>query len=209
MTGASLRRRDDGSIELRVNGVFVMDDVETSSERALARSVLAAGAQDVLVGGLGLGFTARELLADPAVTRVTVAEIHAEISDWMRDGTIAGAEVFDDPRFDLRIGDVRGIVESVPAASLDAILLDVDNGPDFLVYEDNARVYQSAFIAVCADRLRAGGQLSLWSQADSAPVRIALAEHFGGVTVESLPVNLQDRAENYWILRGTGPKAPR
>ncbi|MDQ3157903.1 MAG: hypothetical protein M3Q98_14485 [Actinomycetota bacterium] len=209
MTGASVRRRSDGSIELRVNGVFVMDDVETSSERALARSVLAAGAQDILVGGLGLGFTARELLADPAVTRVTVAEIHTEISDWMRDGTIGGADLFDDPRFDLRIGDVRDIVDSMPTASLDAILLDVDNGPDFLVYEDNAGVYQSAFIRVCADRLRASGQLSLWSQADSTPLRAALAEHFGGVTVESLPVNLQDRAENYWILRGTGPKAPR
>lgn len=209
MTGASVRRRDDGSIELRVNGVFVMDDVETSSERALARSVLAAGARDILVGGLGLGFTARELLADPAVTRVTVAEIHAEISDWMRDGTIGGAELFDDPRFALHIGDVRDIVDSAPAASLDAILLDVDNGPDFLVYEDNAVVYQSAFLRVCAGRLRTGGHLSLWSQADSAPLRAALADHFAGVTVESLPVSLQGRAENYWILRGTDPKAPR
>ena len=209
MTGASVRRRDDGSIELRVNGVFVMDDIETSSERALARSVLAAGARDVLVGGLGLGFTARELLADPAVTRVTAAEIHAEIADWMREGTIAGAELFDDPRFDLHIGDVRDLVDSMPAASLDAILLDVDNGPDFLVYEANAVVYQSAFLRVCADRLRAGGHLSLWSQADSAPLRGALAEHFAGVTVELLPVDLQGRAENYWILRGTGPKAPR
>lgn len=50
MTGASIRHRDDGSVELRVNGLFVMDDVETSSERALARSVLDAGAHSILVG---------------------------------------------------------------------------------------------------------------------------------------------------------------
>lgn len=209
MTGASIRRRDDGSVELRVNGIFVMDDVEISSERALARSVLDAGARDVLVGGLGLGFTTRELLADPSVNRVIVAEIRPEIADWMKGGTIVGAELFEDPRLDLRIGDVREIVPAVPAAGLDAILLDVDNGPDSLVYGDNARVYQSEFIQLCASRLRASGHLSLWSQADSAPLRAVLAEHFAVVTVESLPVNLQGRAENYWILRGQGPKAPR
>ena len=209
MTGASIRRRDDGSVELRVNGIFVMDDVEISSERALARSVLDAGARDVLVGGLGLGFTTRELLADPSVNRVIVAEIRPEIADWMKGGTIVGAELFEDPRLDLRIGDVRKIVPAVPAAGLDAILLDVDNGPDSLVYGDNARLYQSEFIQLCASRLRASGHLSLWSQADSAPLRAVLAEHFAVVTVESLPVNLQGRAENYWILRGQGPKAPR
>ena len=209
MTGPSLRRREDGSVELRVNGVFVMDNVETSTERALAHSVLEAGAREILVGGLGLGFTVRELLAETAVTRVIVAEIHPEIAGWMHDGTIGGADLFDDPRFDLRIGDVRDIVLTVPTARLHAILLDVDNGPDFLVYEDNAGVYQSEFIRVCATRLTAEGHLSLWSQADSAQLRGVLAEHFAVVTAESLPVNLQDRAENYWILRGTEPKAPR
>lgn len=208
MAGASIRHRDDGSLELRVNGIFVMDDVETSSERALARSVLGAGARDVLVGGLGLGFTARELLTDPSV-HVIVAEIHSEIADWMRDGTIAGADLLEDSRFELRIGDVQEIVPSVPAASLDAILLDVDNGPDFLVYADNAGVYRSEFIQLCASRLRAAGHLSLWSQADSAPLRTVLAQHFAVVSTESLPVNLQERAENYWILRGQGPRAPR
>jgi spermidine synthase len=209
MTGASLRRRDDGAVELRVNGIFVMDDAETSSERALARSVLDAGARNVLVGGLGLGFTTRELLADPAVSRVTVAEIHPEIADWMRDGTISGADLFDDPRFELRPGDVRDVVSSEPLRSLDAILLDVDNGPGFLVYEDNAGVYQLDFIAVCSARLKPDGHLSLWSQADSTRLRAVLGEHFAAVAVESLPVNLQGRAENYWILRGTRPQAPR
>ena len=74
-----VRRRDDGALELRVNGVFVMDDVETTSERRLAQVVLDHGARDVLVGGLGLGFTVRTLLADDRVRRVVVAELHPEV----------------------------------------------------------------------------------------------------------------------------------
>ena len=76
-----LRRREhDGALELRVNGVFVMDTIETSSERELARATLAAvdpatDALEVLVGGLGLGFTLAEVLTDPRVARVLVVEI--------------------------------------------------------------------------------------------------------------------------------------
>lgn len=209
MAGATLRRRADGSVELRVNGVFVMDDVETSSERELAHDVLARGAREILIGGLGLGFTAREILADSAVARLIVAEIHAEIVDWMRDGAIPGADLLSDDRLELAIGDLRDIVRRQPAGGLDAILLDVDNGPDFLVYDDNAAVYQSGFIGACAARLRPVGTLSLWSQADSAPLRAALAEHFTEVSADRHPVRLQGREENYWIVRGSGPKPGR
>ncbi len=209
MSGATLRRRADGSVELRVNGVFVMDDVETSSERELAQDVLAHGAREILVGGLGLGFTARELLESSAVDRLIVAEIHGEIADWMRAGTIGGADLLSDDRLDLTIGDVRDIVERQPRGSLDAILLDVDNGPDFLVYDANAAVYQSGFIGTCAERLRTGGVLSLWSQDDSPPLRAALAEHFDRVVADCHPVRLQGRDEQYWIVRGSGPKPGR
>lgn len=209
MTGAILRRREDGSVELRVNGVFVMDDTETSSERALAHTVLAAGAKDILLGGLGLGYTARELLADATVQSLAVAELHGEIADWMRAGTIPGADILADDRLDLRIGDVRDVVRARDVASLDALLLDVDNGPDFLVYDANAAVYQPGFVEECARRLRPHGILSLWSMSDSEPLRNALAEHFHEVTAEPLPVTLQDRAEHYWILRGSMPKRPR
>jgi spermidine synthase len=200
MTGASLRRRDDGATELRVDGVFVMDDVETTSERLLARVATDAGAREVLVGGLGLGFTARELLADPAVERVVVAELHGEIVDWMRDGRIEGADLLADPRLDVVVDDVRDVVARQPAASLDAIVLDVDNGPDFLVHPDNAAVYGATFVAECARRLRPSGRLLVWSMADSPPLRSVLGEHFDEVAATPVDVRLQDRAEHYWIL---------
>jgi spermidine synthase len=201
-----LRRRADGALELRVNGVFVMDDVETSSERLLARSVVDAGARDVLVGGLGLGFTTRELLGSPTVGRVVVAELHREVVDAMTDGTIPGADLLADPRAEVVVGDVRDVVQAQPSASLDAILLDVDNGPDFLVHDDNARVYGDDFVAACAERLRTGGRLSVWTMADSPELRSVLAAHFADVRADAVDVRLQGRDERYWILAGHLPR---
>lgn len=202
MTGATQRRREDGSIELRVNGVFVMDDVETTSERALARAVLDLGARDILVGGLGLGFTLRTLLESPGVRRVVVAELQPEIVDWMRDGTIPGADLLADVRTRVVIDDVRAVVAEQAAASLDAIVLDVDNGPDFLVCNANAEIYGSTFLAICAERLTPGGALCIWSMRESATLTAAMGATFTHVTERSIPVRLQGRDEHYWIFTG-------
>jgi len=202
MTGPTLRRRDDGALELRVNGVFVMDDVETSSEQVLARTVIDLGAREIVVGGLGLGYTLRALLASPQVSRVVVAELHPEIVGWMREGTIPGAELLTDERTQVVVGDVRDVVGAQSPASLDAIVLDVDNGPDFLVHDDNAAVYGRDFIAVCVSRLRAGGHLCVWSMNDSQELRRAMGDHLADVRTEAIDVRLQDRDERYWILSG-------
>ena len=202
MTGPTLRRRDDGALELRVNGVFVMDDVETSSERALARAAIELGASEILVGGLGLGYTLRALLASPEVTRVVVAELHPEIVGWMRDGTIPGADLLADERTYVVVGDVRDVVAAQSPASVDAIVLDVDNGPDFLVHDDNAAVYGPDFIEVCASRLRPGGSLCVWSMAPSESLIANLAATLTDVRTEAIDVRLQDRDERYWIVTG-------
>lgn len=203
MAGALVRRRDDGALELRVNGVFVMDDQETSSERALARAVLDRGAGEILVGGLGLGFTLRELLDSPDVRRVVVAELHEEIPDWMHNGTIPGGDLLADPRAAVVVGDVRLVVAEQDAESLDAIVLDVDNGPDFLVHGTNAEVYQPSFIETCAARLRPDGSLCIWSMAQSDDVMAALAATFVDVQETRIPVRLQTRDEDYWIFTGS------
>lgn len=203
---AHLRRRPDGALELRVNGVFVMDDVETSSEQLLAQTVLELGAREVLVGGLGLGFTLRALL-DGGAERVIVAEVEPEVVRWFTDGTIPGGrELTADPRTAVETGDVRDIVVAQPSSSLDAIVLDVDNGPDFLVHDANARVYEADFIGRCATRLRPAGQLCVWSMADSSAVRDRLREHFEQVDAHEVPVMLQGRRESYWVLRGSRPR---
>lgn len=196
-----VRLRSDGATELRVNGVFVMDDVETSSERLLADLVLAEGAREVLVGGLGLGFTAGALL-DGDVERLVVAELHPEVVAAVRDGAGAGPAVLDDPRCTVVVGDVRDVVAAQPDAALDAVLLDVDNGPDFLVHDANAAVYTTDGLADAARVLRPGGTLAVWSMADSAALRERLARLLDDVAAVPVPVDLQGRQEHYWVLSG-------
>ncbi|MFI7063948.1 hypothetical protein ACIBL3_23380 [Kribbella sp. NPDC050124] len=196
------RRDDDGALELRVNGVFVMDDVETSSEELLASAALASvrRPERVLVGGLGLGYTVRALLADPRLGQVVVAEIEPELASWMRSGLVPS--VLDDPRVGVVVGDVRDVVAEAQDASLDAILLDVDNGPDFLVYNENSVIYASPFVTTCRSKLRAGGVLTVWSSSESAALQEVVASVFGACDVTPVPVRLQGRAEAYYVYQG-------
>ena len=199
-----LRRREgDGALELRVNGVFVMDDLETRSEELLASVALEAVArpQRLVVGGLGLGYTVRALLRDERVQHVLVAEIEPDLVQWMRDGLLPS--VLDDSRVAVEVGDVRDVVTRQPDGSLDSILLDVDNGPDFLVYDANAAIYQSGFLTSCKRKLRTSGVLTVWSSSDSAELAEALREVFGACLVRPVPVDLQGRDELYYVYQST------
>lgn len=198
-----VRRRADGAVELRVNGVFVMDDAETSSERLLAERALARGARDVLVGGLGLGFTTRTLLSGGA-GRVVVAELHQGVVDALAGDVVAGGrDLLADPRVEVVVGDVVDVVAAQAPATFDAVLLDVDNGPDFLVHPANAAVYGAGFVTACVELLRPGGTLAVWSMADSPALREVLGEHLRDVAAEAVPVRLQGRDEHYWVITGT------
>ena len=135
-----LRRRGSTSpiYELIVNGVFLMDTVETSTERLLAEAALerCRAPRDVMVGGLGLGFTVKALLADHRVEHIDVTEIEPLLVDWLRADLVPGtAAVLSDQRVRGTIGDVAGAFAA--PASYDVALLDVDNGPDFRVSELN------------------------------------------------------------------------
>ncbi|TCO48277.1 spermine/spermidine synthase [Kribbella antiqua] len=197
------RREDDGALELRVNGVFVMDDRETSSEELLASAALESVRRPdrVLVGGLGLGYTVRALLDDSRVGQVVVAEIEPELVSWMRTGLVPS--VLDSPRVSVVVGDVQAVVAAEPDVSLDAVLLDVDNGPDFLVYNENSAIYTSSFLEVCSSKLRPGGVLTVWSSSSSAALEAAVLGVFGACQVKPVPVDLQGRAETYYVYQGS------
>ena len=197
------RREDDGALELRVNGVFVMDDRETSSEELLAAAALEAVRRPdrVLVGGLGLGYTVRALLADDRLGQVVVAELEPDLVSWMRSGLVPS--ILDDPRVAVVVGDVRAVVTDLPDASVDAILLDVDNGPDFLVYNENSAIYTSGFLATCRAKLRAGGVLTVWSSSASTALEAAVGDVFGACDVQPVPVRLQGRDELYYVYQGS------
>ncbi|MGZ4477564.1 MAG: spermidine synthase [Nocardioidaceae bacterium] len=189
-------------LELRVNGVFVMDTRETSSEKGLASAALArvADPRAVMVAGLGMGFTAHEVLADPRVERLWVVEIEPALVGWMRDGTVPhGPAYLADDRLVVVEADIRVAMAEATPAAYDLILLDVDNGPGFLVYDDNAAVYEGAFLGQAQAALRPGGALVIWSAAESPTLHAELERVFGNAAAVPYDVQLQSREEQYWL----------
>ena len=195
-------------LELRANGVFVMDTAEHGSERALADAALAAVAEPrrVLVGGLGLGFTLNQVLGDHRVEHVDVVEIEQDLVDWMRDGTIPhGRQLLADDRVRVVVADIVQAVSEAGPSTYDVVLLDVDNGPGQLVHQGNATIYDEPFLRRLLDRLEPGGALVVWS-ADAEPgLRDRLRTVFGDVEEQDHAVRLQDRDEHYWLYTAHRP----
>ena len=195
-------------LELRANGVFVMDTAEHGSERALADAALAAVAEPrrVLVGGLGLGFTLNQVLGDHRVEHVDVVEIEQDLVDWMRDGTIPhGRQLLADDRVRVVVADIVQAVSEAGPSAYDVVLLDVDNGPGQLVHQGNATIYDEPVLRRLLDRLEPGGALVVWS-ADTEPgLRDRLRTVFGDVEEQDHAVRLQDRDEHYWLYTAHRP----
>lgn len=117
----------------------------------------------VLIGGLGMGFTLRQALASfPDDAEITIAELVPSVIAWARGplSPIHG-DSLDDPRVRIHEGDVRTAITG--GTPFDAILLDVDNGPDGLFRPENDRLYSAAGLAVAKAALTPGGHLAVWS----------------------------------------------
>lgn len=117
-----------------------------------------------LIGGLGMGFTLRAALEQlPPKAEIVVAELVPAIVEWAR-GPLAHlfGDSLDDPRVTIRIGDVGDAI-AAPAEGYDAILLDVDNGPDALVHPDNDKLYGDTGLRAARTALKPGGILAIWS----------------------------------------------
>ena len=202
-------RRDPGAgdnapvvLELRVNGVFVMDTLETGSEKGLATAALkqVENPRKVVVGGLGLGFTLHEVLADQRVEKLVVVEIEDALVQWMRDGTVPhGPSYLADQRLSVMTADIRVAMAEATPAAYDLILLDIDNGPGFLVYADNEAVYQRPFLDQARRALRPGGALVIWSAAETPDLQAEMREVFGNAVAIPYEVTLQSRDEHYWL----------
>lgn len=193
-----LRRRGD-IVELVVNGVFAMDSVEVTSEYALAD---AAGDPPgrVLIGGLGLGFTAARLL-DRGATEVRVVELAAPLVTWARSAiTEQLGRISADPRVDLVVGDIAEEL-SQQTAGWDAILLDVDNGPSFLIHDHNQRVYSEGLLAHALTLLNPGGTLVIWCETASPELEITLNRLAEKVELITVPVSREGRVFDYALYR--------
>jgi len=161
------RRGAEFSIMLGTNEL--MNSRLSGSEEALARLTCERIADrkrpDILIGGLGMGFTLRAALAAlDGDAAVTVAELVPEVVAWAL-GPMAGIfdGCLDDPRVTIREADVGQLIRA-EAAAWDAILLDVDNGPEGIVYKGNDSLYSATGLAGARAALKPGGVLAVWSQ---------------------------------------------
>ncbi|MEV2278320.1 spermidine synthase [Nocardiopsis sp. NPDC049922] len=198
-TGGDLvLRRVGPHYEIYSNGVFLMDTRDGTSEREMVRASLAAlprgrSLARVLIGGLGVGFSAREALDHPRVARVDVVELEPRVIAW-HDGELgeAAGYVHRDPRCRVHNADIVAWLDdardSADPVRYDVICLDTDNGPDWTVVEGNGRLYEDAGLGGLGELMAPGGLVAFWS-ANAAPAfEEALRGRFASVQVVEVPV---------------------
>ena len=174
----SLRRRLEPSLlvdvyEVKLGDEFLMSSLFTATEEAVASLGLAARTGDrldVVVAGLGLGYTAKTALGDQRVERLQVIEVLPQVVGWHRDHLVPlGAELTADPRCVFVEGDffkmVAEGIEDGPDGPrrFDAILVDIDHTPSHLLSPAHASLYQSSGLARVRDQLLDDGVFALWS----------------------------------------------
>lgn len=177
--------------EVTLEHEMLMSSLNTASEEALARvAVERHGGEglSVLVGGLGLGYTAAAALASPRVGRVRVVELLPQVIGWLRDGKVPLApRLRSDPRLEVVEGDVYAQLLAPPRdGPWDLVLIDVDHSPDERLAAENSRpFYTPAGLARVATHLAPGGLLGVWSAGDDDPTfAAAMAQVFDDVTRE-------------------------
>jgi len=160
--------RHDRDFSIRVNGQELMHSRQHESELELARKgcghLVGRSAPDILIGGLGMGYTLRQAL-DMLSPRahVVVGELLDAVVEWNREflGELNGRPLGDE-RVEVRTGDVVRLISSSRGA-FDAILLDIDNGPGAMTDSGNCRLYACDGIEACRRALRKRGCLAVWS----------------------------------------------
>jgi len=211
-----LRRRGMGSApgamvtEITLDHQFLMSSHNTASERALARVGLEMhGGTDlrVLVGGLGLGVTAHEVLRSDRVAGVEVVEFLPPVIDWLDRGLLPlAAELRADARFTVSHGDVYLRLASEPLERHDLVLVDVDHSPDEPLGSESAAFYTEAGLALARRHLAGDGVLGVWSYAESPRFAETLRRVFREVL--ALPLHFDNpvlqEAETNWLFFARG-----
>lgn len=209
-----LRRREllsrPGTIvtDVTLDHELLMSSHLTLSERTLARSALALHPGHdlrVLIGGLGLGYTAHEVLTagGDRVAHVEVVEFLPQVIDWVARGLVPLAgELRAHPRLTIVQGDVYAMLAGEPEQTYDLILIDVDHSPDEHLGGANASFYTEQGARRARRHLAEGGVLGIWSYAEHSPFATALRAVFGRVHVEPVTVvnDLVGEEQTDWLF---------
>jgi spermidine synthase len=188
--GELVLRGDGRHFEIISNGTFLMDTRAGESERLLVRAALdrLGRPADILIGGLGVGFSLAEALRSPRTRTVTVVEREPAVIGWHATHLRAfSGGALDDPRVRVEHADLIGRLGSA-ADAYDVVCLDIDNGPEWTVTEGNAALYGPAGLDLLAGRLRPGGGLAVWSAGAAPAFEARLRERFAGVSALPVPV---------------------
>jgi spermidine synthase len=194
----------DGEFVIRAGGHVLMSSARRDSEEALAEAGLAGLGTDkpnVLIGGLGLGFTLRAALDRvSSAASVVVAEISPAVVEWNRGplAYLAGAPL-EDPRVTVRVEDV-GRVAISGGGPFDAILLDVDNGPAGLAREANDALYGQAGLQAFFRALSPRGRLVVWSAGPDAGFLERMRKVGFEATQREVAARLGSRSRHFLFL---------
>jgi spermidine synthase len=184
--GELVLQQRDGHYEIVANGVFLMDTRDGGSERlqvtAAADRMPPPGR--MMIGGLGVGFSLAAALAHAAVGEIHVLEREPAVLRWNR-GPLApvNGDALRDPRVRTHEIDAVHWLPNAPARSLDAICLDVDNGPEWLVSPGNEWLYANDGLRAAGRALSPDGVLTIWSAAPTPAYVARMKEHFTEVDV--------------------------
>jgi spermidine synthase len=188
--GELILRAADGHFEVIANGVFLMDTRNGESERLLidaAAEHMPPGSR-MMIGGLGVGFSLRAAIDNPAVAEIVVVKREPAVIEWNR--TLL-RPVHGDALADPSVQCVEADLQAWLTSSQDpfgALCLDVDNGPEWTVNDENASLYGGSGLNRLASRLVDGGVLAVWSAAASEAFEHRLRAVFSEVKVLPVPV---------------------
>lgn len=211
-----LRRREllsqPGTIvtEVTLNHEFLMTSLYTDSERGLASTALQMHSGTdlrVLVGGLGLGYTAREALLSSRVARVEVLELLPQVIGWLAKGLVPlSSELNNQQRLVVTQGDVYRKLAGPADELFDVILIDVDHSPDERLEDASTSFYTTDGLMAARRHLAAGGVLAVWSYAESSTFADALRSVFRQVHVKSVTYDnhLIDQQLTDWLFFARG-----
>ncbi len=223
--------------EVTLNHEFLMSSRLTESERALTKLGLArveaklhdnpdanldadvdskttseSGSEaqlSVLVGGLGLGYTAAEAIRSNLVAQVEVVEFLPQVIQWLRDGLIPlASELNESKKLTVTQGDIYRRLASPRNKRFDLIVIDVDHSPQDVLGDESHGFYTAEGLARAKSHLKPGGILGVWSYAEDTPLLAQMKLVFSDVQVEQITVwnDLIDVEQTDWLFYGRRAK---
>lgn len=191
--------KQDGAFAISLNGQELMHSRAHASELLLgelgAELLKTTAGARVLVGGLGLGFTLAQVLAElESDAVVDVAELLPEVVDWNREFLQElNGTALDDSRVQLHIGDAAKLIQQAKPGTYDALMLDLDNGPVAMVTSSNKNIYSKTGLFGVKRALKPGGRAIFWSASADAAFETRLVKV--GFEVEAVPAKVHATAK--------------